>query len=107
MKQKRSVILLIAALIATASFAYLVSYMITTGGTSAGAAIAMTLAIPSVVCSGFGTFFAWLGWLSRVRGFVLAAGILFAVAMALMIPWFMFNVVQMALCFIAYVRMKK
>lgn len=107
MKPKRSVILLIASLIATACFVYIISYMNNTAGTSTGANIAMAMATPSVICSGFGTFFAWLGWFSRHRGFALAAGILFAVAIVLMLPWAMFNVVQMILCFIAFATMKK
>ena len=73
----------------------------------AGTAVAMGLASPSIVVSGIGTLFAWLGWLFKMRGFALAAGILFAVAMILMIPWFMFYVIQMVLCSVAFARMKK
>ena len=72
----------------------------------AGTSIAMGLASPSIIVSGMGTLFAWLGWLFKMRGFALTAGILFAVAMVLMIPWFMFNVIQMILCFVAYAKMK-
>lgn len=111
---KKPVILLIAAIIATICFVYVVSYMNKTSesvdtqsGTEAlGTSIAMALATPSVVVSGFGTLFAWLGYLLCKKGFALTAGILFAVAMVLMIPWFMFNVVQMILCFVAYAKMK-
>lgn len=114
-KKKRSVILLLACLVATACLIYIISYMSGTvnkmdsmeSATAAGTGIAMTLATPSVIVSGIGTLFAWLGWLFKMKGFALTSGILFAVAMILMIPWFMFNVVQMILCFIAYAKMKK
>ena len=114
-KKKRSVILFIACVISTICLIYLVSYM---GGTTdkmktmssaekIGTSIAMGLASPSVLVSGIGTLFAWLGWLFKMRGFALTAGILFAVAMLLMIPWFMFNIIQMILCFVAFARMKQ
>ena len=114
-RNKRSIVLLIAAIVATLCFVYVVSYM---GGTTnkmdnmssaekAGASLAMGLASPSVIVSGIATLFTWLGFFFKMRGFALTAGILFAVAMVLMIPWFMFNVVQMVLCFIAYAKMKK
>ena len=114
-KKKRPIILLIAAIIATICFVYVVSYM--SGTTSkmdnmssaekAGTSIAMGLASPSVIVSGIATLFTWLGFFFNMKGFALTAGILFAVAMVLMVTWFMFNVVQMVLCFIAYAKMKK
>lgn len=107
MKKKKSVILLFACLIATACLIYIISYMSSVDTASPGGAIAMTLATPSVICSGLGTLFSWIGWFSSHRGYALTAGILFAVSMMLMTPWFMFNVVQMVLCFIAFATMKK
>lgn len=107
MKKKKSIILFLACIVATACFVYVVSYMKNTDTSATGAAIAMALATPSVICSGIGTLFSWIGWFSSRRGFALTAGILFAVSMVLMIPWLMFNVVQMVLCFIAFATMKK
>ena len=114
-KQKRSVALLLGAIVATICMYFLVSYMGDTvnnmdrmsSAQQAGTGLAMMMVTPSVVVSGIGTIFAWLGWLMRMRGFALTAGILFAVAIGLMIPWFMYNIVQMILCFIGYARMKK
>lgn len=114
-KQKRSIILLIAAIIATICIVYLLSYVsdsvnkmdTMSDAEQVGTGIAMAMASPSLIVSGIGTLFAWLGWLFKTRGFALTAGILFAVAMLFMIPWFMFNVVQMVLCFIAFAKMKK
>lgn len=113
-KKKRSFLLLLAAIIATLCFVYVVSYASDSmkkmesmsSAEQVGTSIAMAMASPSMIVSGIGTLFAWLGWLFKIRGFALTAGILFAVAMVLMIPWFMFNVVQMVLCFIAFARMK-
>lgn len=107
MKKKKSFILLLASLVATACLVYVISYMSSVDTTSTGSVIAMTLATPSVICSGIGTLFSWIGWFSSRRGFALSAGILFAVSMILMMPWLMFNVVQMVLCFIAFATMKK
>ena len=115
MKKKRSVILFLACIVATVCLVYVASYMAEStqkianisSAEAAGTSIAMAMATPSVICSGIGTFFSWLGFFSRKRGFALTAGILFAVAMVLMIPWLMFNMIQMVLCFIAYATMKK
>ena len=114
-KPKRSVVLLIAAIIASLCMVYLLSYMSNSANKmnsmssseQAGTTIAMALASPSLIVAGIGTIFSWLGWLFRTRGFALTAGILFAVAMVLMIPWFMFHIVQMILCFVAFAKMKK
>lgn len=105
--QKRSKILFVAALIATACLVYIISYMGNADASNTGTAIAMTLATPSVIASGIGTLLAWLGFFSRGRGFALGAAIVFCVAMFMMIPWFMFNVAQAVLCFIAFATMKK
>ena len=113
--KKRSTVLLIASIVATVCFIYVYNYMSQTASginskdaaTALGTGIALSMATPSVIMSGLGTVFAWLGYFCRTRGFALTAGILFAVAIALMFPWFMFNIVQMILCFVAYAKMKK
>ena len=113
-KKKRSVILLIACIIATAVYIYLFTYM---GGSidkldsmssteQLGTEIAMSIASPSLIVAGIGTILAWIGWLFKIRGFALAAGILFAVAMILLPSWFMFHILQMILCFVAFAKMK-
>lgn len=113
-KKRRSIILFLALLVAVASFVYLVSYMSKTANTATdgsaaavGTQIAMAMAMPFMILSGLGALFTAIGWLSNRRGFALAAGILFSVAMILMIPWFMFDVIQAVLCFIAFAAMKK
>ena len=74
-KVKRSKILLIAAIIATICFLYVVSYMSGTAqkvtdsssAEAVGTSIAMAMATPSVICSGIGTLFAWLGFFAKKR----------------------------------------
>lgn len=73
----------------------------------AGTLIGATIALPSTLISAISTIFAWVGFGTNKRGFALASGILYAVAIVLMLPWFMFNIVQMVLCFIAYGLMGK
>lgn len=112
---KRSKTLLIASIIATICLIYVVSYMSSTASQvdgmesaeATGTSIAIMLAMPFAALSGIGTLMAWIGWLTRVRGFALAAGILFSVAMVMMIPWFYFVIVQMILCYVAFARMGK
>ena len=51
--------------------------------------------------------FNWLGFALRAKWAVLVAGILYAVAMAAFIIYFMFVIIEMIMCFIVYARMKK
>lgn len=112
---KRSKILLIAAIVGTLCVIYLFSYMGNTitdsqtkdDATQLGTAIAATLATPCIIVSAISTIFAWVGFGTKKRGFALTSGILYAVAIVFMIPWFMFHIVQMVLCFIAYGTMGK
>lgn len=114
-KKKRSVLLFIASVIAIACFVYTFSYMGNTaseisGSNSAesiGKTIGLAIATPHLILSGLGTLFCVLGWALKKRGFALTAGILFAVAIFAMPAWFMFVIVQMLLCFIAFGTMKK
>lgn len=113
--KKHSGVLLVGAIIGTFCAIYLVSYL---GGsassvseasnaTALGISLGIAIATPSVVLSCLATVFAWIGYGTRTPGFALTAGILYAVAIAIMAPWFMFNIVQMILCFIGYSSQKK
>lgn len=113
---RRSRLLLAACVIATLALIYTVWYMISTTGSALrtddafqglGAVIAVGLATPFAVVSGIATIFAWVGYGTQRRGFVLAAGILFSVAIVLMFVWFFMDIVQMILCYVSYARMKK
>ena len=114
MKTKRSVLALIALVLTAAYVVYLFTYF--TGGVAStandsseqlGAAIATALVLPHFIVTLIGLLFNAMGYLMRSRGFILVGAILYAVAMFLFIPYFMFLVIQMILMFVAYARMKK
>lgn len=112
---KRSKTLLVAAIIGTICIIYLFTYMgnavnesqTKDTSTQIGTALVATLATPCMIVSAISTIFAWVGFGTKKRGFALASGILYAVAIVFMIPWFMFHIVQMILSFIAYGTMEK
>ena len=107
---KRSKILFVAAVIGTICAVYLFSYTnntVTGEEVKAGSLIGAAIAFPSMLLSSISTIFSWVGFATKKRGFALTSGILYAVAIVLMLPWFMFNIVQMILCFIAYGTMGK
>ena len=72
-----------------------------------GTVIGASIVMPSVVLSAIGTIFAWVGFGTNKKGFALTAGILYSVAVVMFFPWFMFNIVQMILSYIAYGTMGK
>jgi len=112
---KKSKILLIAAIVGTicaiilfsASNNYLNENINKTDGSEVGSVIGVAITMPSMILSAIGTIFAWVGFGTNKRGFALTSGILYAVAIVLMIPWFMFNIIQMVLSFVAYGTMGK
>lgn len=114
-KSRRSVVLLIAAIIGTICSVLLFGGMnnvLTTmdgmsGAETAGTAIGLTIVTPSIMVAAIGTILAWVGWGTRKRGFALAAGILYSVAIVLMIPYFMFYIIEMILSYVAYGTMKR
>lgn len=112
-KKKRSVLLLIAGIIGILYVIYSISYW---GGAisgtedaaeAIGAGIATVLVMPHLVCTGIAVIFNVLAWAMRSRPFALVSGILYAVAMVLFFMYFMFVIVEMILCFVAFARMKK
>lgn len=112
MKKKRSVLLLIAAVLGLLYTLYSISYWSNTGaGTDSaeaiGAGVATLLVMPHLLCAGLAALFNILAYLMRNRAFALTAGILYSVAMLLFPMYFMFTVIQAVLCFIAFARMKK
>ncbi len=70
-----------------------------------GASIAAVLVLPHQILSTLACFFAALGWALNVRWAAMVAAILYTIALAVMPPWFSFVVVQMVLCYVAFVRM--
>ncbi|MDO4198445.1 MAG: hypothetical protein Q4D13_05605 [Erysipelotrichaceae bacterium] len=109
---KRNVLLLISAIIGTIYGIYLIAYFTgavsgSSGTEQAGAALAGVLVMPHMAMVWIALIFNWLGYIFKLRWAALVAGILYAVSMVLFFVYFMFVVVEMILCFIAYAKMKK
>lgn len=114
MKTKRSVLALIALILSAAYVVYLFTYFAggisSTSGDSAeqlGVALAGALIMPHFIVTMVGVLFNALGYFMRSRGFILVGAILYAVAIILFMPYFIFLIIQMILMFVAYARMKK
>lgn len=111
--KKRNVLLLVAALLGSAYLIYLVSYIaaapVSMGNSAAdaGTAIAMMMIMPHAALTGLAVIFNWIGWGLNKRWAALTAGILYAVAIVMMFMYFMFVVVEMILCFVAFAQMGK
>lgn len=103
---KRSKLLLISAIIGTAYIIYLISYFADAASTNGAGAIATVLVMPHMAMTGIAVIFNWLGFALKARWAALVAGILYAVAMVLFFAYFMFVIVEMILCFVAYAKMK-
>ena len=77
------------------------------GTEQAGAAIATALVTPHMVCTVLAVIFNGLGLFMNKRGFALTGAILYAVAMVMFIPYFMFIIIQIILSFVGFSKMKK
>lgn len=110
---KRSKLLLISGIVGTIYIIYLFSYFLGSlfevSGISEeiGSTIATLLVAPHMVLTLLAVIFNWLGFALKAKWAALVAGILYAVAMAMFIMYFMFVIIEMIMCFIAYARMKK
>ena len=112
MKDKKSKLALVGLILTGAYLIYLITYFFGANTAAmdaseqAGTAIATMLILPHTVLVFLGAVFNGLGYFLKKRGFILTAGILYAVALAAFIPYFMFVVIQMILMFIAFSKMK-
>lgn len=112
MKKKKSVLLLISAIIGVAYIIYSISYWGgansgASGAEAIGAGIATVLVMPHLICTGLAVLFNILGWAMSRRGFALTGGILYAVAMIVFPLYFMFVLIEVVLSFIGFARLKK
>lgn len=115
MNGKKSIPLTIAMVLGVAYTVYSIWYWYA-GGAAAqagsdaasqlGGALAVSLATPHVVAAIVAAVFNVLAWVMGKRGFALVAGILYAVALVLFPMYFMFVIIQMVLCFVAFARMR-
>lgn len=113
MKKKRSILLLLSAIIGVLYIAYSISYWTgaNTGNTSTttviGAGLATALVFPHLICAGLAVIFNILGWTMNHRGFALTGAILYAVSMLLFPFYFMFVLLEAILSFVGFARLKK
>lgn len=111
--KKKSLCLLISAIIGIAYMIYGISYWSNLNATQTdasgaiGAGIATALVIPHMICAAIALIFNILAWAMDHRGFALTAGILYAVSIVLFFAYFMFVIIEMILCFVGYARLKK
>ena len=113
MKTKRSVLLLISAIIGIAYLVYSIFYWTganTSSSDSAaavGAGIATVLVLPHLIFTALAVIFNVLGYFMSHRGFALTGGILYSVALVLFPLYFMFVLIEAILSFIGFAKLKK
>lgn len=76
------------------------------GAEQVGAAVATALVTPHMICTVLAVIFNGLGLFMNKRGFALTGAILYAVAMVMFIPYFMFVIIQMILSFVGFAKLK-
>lgn len=76
-------------------------------GTAIGTTIGLMMVLPHVVLFALGALFNWLGWITRVRGFTLTAGILYCVSLVLGVQNFYMVLIPLILAFIGYAKQGK
>lgn len=112
MKQKRSLLALISLILTAIYLGYSIVYWSgagTAGADSAeqlGAGLASVIVFPHLLLTGLALIFNLLAYFMRHRGFTLVSAILYAVAILLFMPYFLFVLLQMILMFVAFARMK-
>lgn len=110
--KKRSLLLLITTVLATAYTIYLFCYFSgavsgTEGAEQAGAAIATALVTPHAIMMGLGAVLGWLGYGLKASWGALVAAILYTVGAVMFIAYIMFALPIMVLGFVSYANQKK
>lgn len=110
--KKMNKCLLISFILGFAYVLYLFSYMYSSAGSGAndaenlGIGLAISLAMPHMICALLAVIFNGLGLFLNKRGFVLTGAILYTVACVLMPVRFMFTIIQAILSYIGFARLK-
>ncbi len=109
---RKSVLLLISAILGVAYAIYSIVYWAgaaasTSGWEAVGAGIATALVMPHLICAVLAAIFNVLGWAMSSRGLALTGAILYAVAAALFPMYAFFVLVQVILSFIGFAKLKK
>lgn len=112
-KKKGRILLFLALIVGIAYLIYSFSYWsgaVTNSATSSeqvGASIASAVVLPHVIAEALAVLFNAIAALFYSRGFALTAAILYTVSLVLFPPYFMFVVIEMILCYVAFALMKK
>ena len=108
---KRSIVLLIAAIIGLAYSIYIIGYFgsLNSGNEygSLASGIATAMVLPHMICLIIAVVFNIIGWVINKRGFALTAGILYSVSAVLFIMYAIFVIPSIVLSFVGFVRLKK
>lgn len=110
--KKRSIMLWVATVLATAYSIYLICYFVGTTASSSGTdalagAIATTLVTPHMILFLIGAVFGWIGVLAKKAWSALVAAILYSVGTVLFLVYAMFGVPILILAFIGYANQRK
>ena len=111
MEKKKSILLLISAILGCAYLIYSIVYwtgLNSGGGSSAesiGFGIATAIVFPHLIATAVAFIFNLLGWIMDHKWFALTGAILYTVALILFPLYFMFVVVEMVLSYIGFARM--
>lgn len=110
-RQKKSVFLLISAILGVLYALYSIVYWSgaasgSSGAAAVGAGIATVLVMPHMICAVLAAIFNVLGWTMNSRGLALTGAILYAVAAVLFPIYAMFVLIQMILSFVGFAKMK-
>ncbi len=112
-KTKRSIPLLIGAILGVIYSIYIISYFSTaiSSSTSAsatlGAGIATALVLPHMICTILAAIFNIIGWAANLRWSALVGGILYCLAAVMFFMYAPFVLVQIVLSFVGFVGLKK
>ena len=102
---KRSLLLLIAAILSVSYLISLISFL--ASDTSAAGALAAALVKPHMVVVALAVVFNLLGWFLKAPWAALVAGILYTISIVLIFNFIIFVLIQLILCLIAFVKMQK
>ena len=110
--KKRSRMLLVATILATAYTIYLINYFF--GGTASAkgidflaGAIATALVMPHMLLFLIGTIFGWIGFILKKSWGALVAAILYSVGTLFFLAYAIFGVPILVFGFIGYAKQKK
>lgn len=113
MKNKRSKVLLVCAILSIAYSIYLISYFAGTVSESEetaeviGSVLATALVMPHLIMMSLGSIFAVLGVFLRAPWSACVAGILFCVGTVLFFAYAFFSIPLVVLAFVGYAKQKK